>query len=1089
VASHDVNNFPIQASKVRCPVPRDQTLARDRLLEWLQAKIHHRLVLVTAEAGYGKTTLLADFARRTRLRTIWYSLDETDRDWVTVLNHLVAAGRAVDPAFGSATWSLLGELGTGGAPLSAIVASYVRDLHNLGEHGAALVLDDYHLVEDVPDIQYIVREIVTHAPDRLAVVIASRRAPVLPTARLRTLGEVAELTKAELRFDASETERLFRETYGRPLEADVLSELTLRTQGWVASLQLVQSALRERTMAEARSFVRSLSGARGTLHDYLAEEVVGDLDTRLQTFIMRTSILSDLELETASFIAGVAPEEARVHLDAAARVGLLPRADEAGPARYHPLVRDFLEDRLRREIGDGGLADLHRAVARHGETRDWKLAAHHYAAAGDSEDVRRVLVASMQDIMGTGGFALAESYVHRYPDFESDPTFGLFLSRRDLYNGRFDRAVARAEAAVAAFPPESGDHLSHLAIANLSSVQYSTGDIDSAVAHANVLYGLQPDRELRDIADGMLAMSRESLEGNLIESAAVLGRALLSQVERGHDHYAGITYLNLASNLLAQGKAAEALTHATEALALLSATSGGFEIPTARVLRAWAFHHLGRTEEGDAELELALATKGPDRRQVTVECADIEASYGDPERARRMLESSDEITRSTWHEDDLAALVLCSLAHTPSDLGIAQSSFSRIDPGQLRATPAFAGRWSLAAATLAHRGMGDATLHVREADRILRKQRADHWLKCVEILGAINAEDEAKLGVVLSRIIEQDPVYATICADDLATALGSLSPVHAGIVRAEARSRPRRWRPVLRRILEEGGAASSLGAATILDEVGDREDVGRLRAFARASKSPGSSSLGKALARRLAPIAHVQDQGHVILRIGDRTIDGSLVRRKVLSLVCFLMTRPGFTATRDQVLEALWPDLDPGVAVNSLNQTVYFLRRVLEPGYREDESANYVSHDGEVVRLDPALVASQSTDCLRLIEEARTSLEPDAVERLSVAYTGRFAIDFEYDDWASPFRETLHAAYLDVIEQAIHQDTASGRFGRAGLIARRAISVDPEAGSVEIALLRIYRNAGSHSAAAEQYSHYAAQAEDEGFEPTPISAL
>ncbi len=87
--------------------------------------------------------------------------------------------------------------------------------------------------------------------------------------------------------------------------------------------------------------------------------------------------------------------------------------------------------------------------------------------------------------------------------------------------------------------------------------------------------------------------------------------------------------------------------------------------------------------------------------------------------------------------------------------------------------------------------------------------------------------------------------------------------------------------------------------------------------------------------------------------VGDRRVDGSSIRRKVLTLACFLLTRPAFTAARDQVLEALWPDLDPGVAVNSLNQTVYFLRRVFEPRYVEDESANYLHHDGEVVRFDP----------------------------------------------------------------------------------------------------------------------------------------
>ncbi|HTC86151.1 MAG TPA: hypothetical protein VK656_05580, partial [Candidatus Acidoferrum sp.] len=541
-----MTEFPVQSSKVKSPPLREETLARGRLLEWLETKIHHRLVLITAEAGYGKTTLLADFSRRTRLRTLWYRLDETDRDWVTVLHHLVAAGRVVDPEFGAATHSLLAELGTGGAPMSTIVATYVRELQVLGEHGAALILDDYHVVEDEPDIQYIVREIVAHASERLTTVIASRRQPILPIARLRTLGEVAELTREDLRFDPGETDRLFRETYGRTLEADVISEINRRTHGWVASLQLVQTALRERTMAEARSFVQTLSGARGNLHDYLAEEVVGDLEPALQAFLMRTSILSSLDEAVAAFVADVNPAEARRLLDEAARVGLLPRVEVASVARYHPLVRDFLEDRLRAEVGDTGVAEMHRSVARHSESADWKLAAHHFAAAGDIDEVHRVLVASIQDIMGTGGFALAESYVRRYPALESDAAFGIFLSRRDLYAGQIDRAVARAQAAVDSFPPESGAHLSHLALANLASVNFLLMRVGAAMEFAAQLDSLEPELELRNIARGTIAMGAASLDADLENVASLLTDALEIQVARGHDHYAGITHLNLA---------------------------------------------------------------------------------------------------------------------------------------------------------------------------------------------------------------------------------------------------------------------------------------------------------------------------------------------------------------------------------------------------------------------------------------------------------------------------------------------------------------------------------------------------------------
>jgi ATP/maltotriose-dependent transcriptional regulator MalT/DNA-binding SARP family transcriptional activator len=1067
--SADVNNFPIQPSKIQAPPLRDQTLARERLLEWLHAKVTHRLVYLIAEAGYGKTTLLADFTRRSRLRVMWYRLDETDRDWVTVLNHLVAAGRVADPTFGSATWSLLGELDTGVAPMQDIVATYIRELQGLSRQPAALVLDDYHRVEDVPEIQYIVREIVSHAPERLAVVIASRRQPSLPTARLRALGELAELTREDLRFDPSETERLFRETYGRPLEPDVLDDLNDRTKGWVASLQLVQSALRDRSMGEARTFVQSLSGARGTLHDYLAEEVVGELPPDLQDFLMRTSILAELDVETAALASGVDNRTAERHVEEAARAGLLPRTDDRAPARYHPLVRTFLEDRLRREIGDAGVADLHRAVARYGETRDWKLAVLHYAAAGDADEIHRVLIASMQDIMGSGGFALAESYVRRYPGFEADPTFGIFLSRRDLYTGDFERARARASAAVDAFPADSGTNMSHLALANQMSIVAMTGAIDRAAELALALRERHPEYGLDLIARGTIGTAVVSTDGDLEAFERLLTEAMSHQEHRNQYHYAGITSLNLAVTCLGIGRSGDALDHANRAIALLSATSEGTELPTAHLARAEALIRLGDTVGGEVELQRARETRGPARSMALLEAGDIESRYGRDAEARQLISEVDEATLVPG-EADFRRLILAELVGRQGDFDRADSLLTLSSDTRPRETASFRGRWLLASARLRLRAGKNGADRLAEARSLLRRQRARYWLLALDLVDAAYG-DSARLNDVVLTVMRDQASIASVCAEDLLPRLGDLQHEARGLLLREARLRRDRWRPLVRRAIREFPASAAGAAAAILDEIGEASDVSPLREFARTARGE-SSALGRGLARRTAQKAHVCDLGRVSITVGERVDDGMAIRRKVLSLVCYLTTRPGFAATRDQVLEALWPDLEPNVAVNSLNQTIYFLRRVFEPSYREDESAQYVQHSGEVVRLDTDLVTSQSGICVDLCRDARPTLDPDVIDRLVRSYTDRFALDFEYEEWASPFRETLHAAYLDVVEQAIHREIGHGQFDRAGILARAAMRVDADAEPVEGALLQIYKTTGSYSAAAEQATHY-----------------
>jgi DNA-binding SARP family transcriptional activator len=1084
----DVNPFPIQTAKVQAPVLRDETLARDRLLDWLDAKIHHRLVLVIAEAGYGKTTLLADFTRRTRLRTIWYRLDETDQDWVTVLHHLVAAGRQTDPTFGSATWSLLGELGTGGSPMATILATFVRELQAIGNQGTVLILDDYHVVEGTPDLQQIVREIVTHAPERLSVVILSRRTPILPIARLRALGEVAEIGRDALRFEAMETERLFRETYGRPLEPDVLAELDRRTEGWAASLQLVRSALRERSTAETRTFIASLSGARGTLHDFLAEEVVGDLDSALQSFLMRTSILSTLSVETAAVAAAVSPEETRDHLESAAQIGLLPQPGDVGGQSYHPLVRDFLDDRLRREVGAAGVADLHRIVARFGELTDWKLAAHHYEAAGDIEDLHRVMIGSMQDIMGGGGFALAESYVRRYPDLEADPTFGLFLSRRDAYNGDYASALERAQAAVAAHPSTAGTHLSHLALANLATISMSAVSTGESVRIASELVALRPEPAIDVIARGTIALVGGSLEGNLEELERLLRGALALQPSSGREHYRGITLLNLANSSRARGHAQRALQEASQALELLAASSEGTEMATVLVIRGWALTHLGLLEEGRAQLAQARGVAGASLQEILAETGDVLTAYGDQLEADVLLESASTLPRA----DGAIDIVRLGRAEWHSRAGqgaLAEQELLAINPYEQHTVLAFLGRWLLARSRAAMASGSNPMPMIGEAMRVLTAQRAEYWLRCAKVVQAVATSSPAELSRNVASSIGGESAYLTVCAAEVSGRLKDFDESLLELIREEVSRRPDAWRPILRRTMRESGSATALGAARLLDEFGEEVDIPALRLFARSHRSAASASLGRGLARLLAPKAHIEDLGHLLIQIGPRLVDGSAIRRKVLSLICFLITKPGFAATRDQVLEALWPELEPSIAVNSLNQTVYFLRRVFEPRFKEDESAEYVKHDGEIVRLDPSLVTSQSALCRNLADRARAGLDSDLVELLVTEYGARFAMDFEYEDWASPYRETLHAAYLDVVEQAVRVYFDIGDFERASRLARGAIAIDPEAEPIEAALLRLYRNTGSHAAASEQYSHYSAVDRAEGLDPRPLDEI
>ena len=368
-------------------------------------------------------------------------------------------------------------------------------------------------------------------------------------------------------------------------------------------------------------------------------------------------------------------------------------------------------------------------------------------------------------------------------------------------------------------------------------------------------------------------------------------------------------------------------------------------------------------------------------------------------------------------------------------------------------------------------------------------QKASRWQRLSELLIAFLGPD-----VAFNRAVEAagitSPWNLTYLADLVVRRIDDLTPGANDIVMAVALRYRRRWQFVLREGLDNSPEASPR-IAVLLDHVGEAEDVVRLRGFARRHRRLSAAALlGRSLARRVADRVYVDDLGPVAINVGHRGVAGSMTRRKVLALLCFLLTKPAMSSTRDQVLDALWPDLDPVDALNSLNQTVYFLRRVFEERYVDDLSPGYLRHESDLIWLDQELVASRSNDCRALIKAFPISPSPDQVAALVDLYRGRFALDFEYEEWASPYRDWLHASYLEIVERAVLADLEAGHFDRGIGLARRALDVDPSAENVEVSLLRLYRASGAHAAAAEQYVHYASTLREQlGVEPPPLESL
>lgn len=1079
----------IQTARVQCPALRQETLTRPRLLNWLHTSTQRRAVLITAEAGFGKTTLLADFSRRTRLRVAWYRVEHSDRDWRVVVRYLVAAVREVAPAFGEATLSHL-DRAERKASRDEVLATLVGELDAPSVAELMLVIDDFHLIDDDADCRSVVGQLVDKAPDRFCVVIASRRASPLGFGRLRAAGDVSDLTTDDLRFDVSETAQLLVDAHGQALDADVVDTLSRRTEGWIASIQLVQTALRNRSKSEARTFVRSLHGGSRVLHDYLAEVVVGELDGDLQEFLMATSVLQVVTPDLAEVVSRLNQSEAHRMMIAAERLALLARVSgESGhQRRYHPLVREFLTARLESVHGVGHVADLHRAVASSLPVAEWATAAHHYREAGDPDAVLSTIAAAIPAIMANGQYSLAESFIQGSGSQGRTTSTELVIGRLGLQYGDYDGA---ARSALAVLHGSGTDRVQRdHALMNLLAVDFNYGRGEQALALATALLDGTEDENLRAIAEATSLILTLSSEKDLEVLNGKL-KSMAGDQRSDRTHHFGVSMYNLAANSLAQDRPYEAQREIEQALRAFDHTSSHMERQAAEALRIAVLLRVGMVEAAETALADTLARNHPLPNDSILEAADAFDAFGRQDVASRLIDMLGDSSSFTVADQRLYAITFARRHLRRQDVDGALRAMCSYPDGVPTAVGMQAWKEVVAAQIEFQAGRDCAGQLLSEAAARAGQAGIHSARRFAELLLATRRGGPA-VAEVLASFGTTHPWQATWAADHLMPLLNE--PEVEVVATIAASTHPASWRPHLRTQISASSAAtlaSALGAARVLEVIGEKPDVARLRAFSKLHKRVRSASdLGRTLARRVAVRVYVEDQGRVQIRVGNRVIDGSTIRRKVLALLCFLLSRPDYSATKDQVLDALWPDLDPATAVNSLNQTLYFLRRVLEEDYEEDLTPGFAMYQGDVIWLDPELVTSRSTDCHRAMRLMSTTSSPDEVAEISNLYRGRFALDFEYEEWAGTYREFLHAEYLEIVERSIRTDVETGHLDRAISIARRALEADPRSDWIEVTLVRLLQTTGAHSAAAEQYIHYASAYRDElGLEPPPLDSL
>ncbi len=373
-------SHPPITTKLRIPTTRPNLVERPRLREALVRNEGRKLTLVSAPAGFGKTTLLGEWSRDHSVEALaWVSLDEADNDPARFLTYLVGALRTVEESVGEGVMASLRSPQF--PPVEALVGDVINDLAEIRRE-VAIVLDDYHVIGSKV-VHEAVSLLIERLPENARLVIASRTDPPLPLSKLRVRNQMTELRAADLRLTTDEATAFLSDVMGLALSAEDVAALEEVTEGWVAALQLAALSMQDRE--DVTGFVRAFSGSNRHVLDFLAEEVLERQPEDVRDFLLRTSVLERMSAPLCDALTDLSDSQAmleRLERDNLFVVGL---DDERRWYRYHHLFAEFLRGRLTHE-------DRKLAGGLHLRASGW-----HERRGMTSEAIRHALCASDSD--------------------------------------------------------------------------------------------------------------------------------------------------------------------------------------------------------------------------------------------------------------------------------------------------------------------------------------------------------------------------------------------------------------------------------------------------------------------------------------------------------------------------------------------------------------------------------------------------------------------------------------------------------------------------------------------------------------------
>ncbi len=1109
--------------KLTLPPLRPGVLLRPDLQALLAEIRLQPVTLVTAPAGFGKTTVLAQWARdlnRTGTAVCWLTLDAGDRDPGMFLAYLIRVFQTILPGVGQDAWRVLNSAANLQRDWPLVAGTLCSDLQRQASNATFLFLDDLHLVVDSAVIAQILGYMLRAAPTTVHFIAASRRMPAFaPLGRMRTEGQLLEIGQRELHLTSEEANRLLA-AQGITLSAEELQLLLVRTEGWPLSIQLAARALASQPVAQRGIFVRDLKGSQEQLLDYLADEVLSDLPQELLDFLKLAALPSYFDAALLEQV--LLRDDTTYLLQRAQGLGLpITAVDNQGNRlRFHAIWRELLLRGIEKTIDPETLAAIHRRFGQAFEQRgDLPAALEHYAHVGAQAELVRALRDHAWPLLQSPRRDLVRRWLELLPEPIRDADAEL------LYMWGYGQMVANPDLAVA------------------------------TLERAAELFRLQGvhQRELRALSDLAALFFLEMRESNFTSTAVRAVRAA-NRVRDAWSH--GSALVCVTAMLYAQGRDLAALRIARHAAMrplspawhwLLTMTAATIELrlgrPDEAIERIDAALRVPQIDEDDRLHQNLLRLQARARfdqgylAEATTAALQAHRHLGDYQRSGIVAASAQELAlmlvlqgridesatyiaqaRAAFHDRGafapLVSLQIIELygllirGQAVRAVGSVGNTLRRLGEADVRAPDL---RLRLLLALVLGEGGEDqsALALAREtADRMLERGYRV-FLASAELYASYLAQRTGDMVEHMARqragweLAEADRQHfmpflpAAVICNIAEAAIRATVATHmiAGVLRTHA---PDLAADMLQRLLGETTPHVRARAATLLGDLGLAEAYPALRALLKDRNSEVRTAAEGALGRlvyRPPYRLRVRTLGGFGIWRGEQEVrDRDWRSSKARQLFQLLLTERGRALSRDQVLEFIWPDMELDAAANNLRVTINRLSKALEPERPEGAPAAYIVQQNETYSLNAESdMVIDVVEFAAAVEEGQLAarrgqhaLAMAALQRAVELYGGQYLPDCLYEDWSNVERERLAQLFSEAAMQYAELLSRDGRQHEAIGLAWRVIEYDRAYEAAYRVLMRAHAALGERSTALRLYERCATTLRDDlGVEPLP----